>query len=152
MKYLELRGDGVLLVGGGDDGDAGGGGGTDEGEGIVRGEPRVVVERKAGALQFRKGLRTDKIWGRRDSSTTMASSYMRGGVDGLGARADFGAAVAAGAAVKARAAAAVRRARVPHLRRRRSRKKHRGDHGRREQQPGHGCDAFHFSRLLLVVG
>lgn len=48
---LELSGDGVLLVGGGDEGGAGGGGGACEREGVVRRQPRVVVEGEPRALR-----------------------------------------------------------------------------------------------------
>jgi hypothetical protein len=148
--YLELRGDGVLLVGGGDDGDAGGGGGAGEGEGVVRGEPGVVVERQPGALHSVGSVPVgDLAW--IEMWRTMAA-YMRGGVDGLGARADSGGAVAAGAAVQARAAANIFGARVPHLRRNRRRKQHSGQ----EEQTGsggrhgYGCEETLLSQLLVV--
>lgn len=49
-RYLELGGDGVLLVGMGDEGGAGGGGGAGEGVRVVRRQPWVVVEGEIRAL------------------------------------------------------------------------------------------------------
>lgn len=112
MGYLELRGDGVLLVGLGDERGAGGGGGAGEGVGVVGGEPRVVVEGEARAVG--------------------------GWVHGAGARADAAPAGAAGAAVQAGAAAAAGGggARVAHLRRRcRVRKRQQEQGGPEERQP-----------------
>jgi hypothetical protein len=152
--YLELRGDGVLLAGGGDDGDAGGGGGAGEGVGVVRGEPGVVVERQPGALHSVGSVPVGDLCAWIEMWRTMAA-YMRGGVDGLGARADSGGTVAAGAAVQARAAASIFGARVPHLRRNRRRKQHSGDGGQEEQtgsggRHGNGCEETLLSQLLVV--
>jgi hypothetical protein len=62
LGYLELRSDGVLLVGLGDERGAGGGGGAGESVGVVGGEPRVVVEGEARAVGGRvhgAGARAD---------------------------------------------------------------------------------------------
>jgi hypothetical protein len=116
----------------------------------VRGEPGVVVERQPGALHSVGSVPVgDLAW--IEMWRTMAA-YMRGGVDGLGARADSGGAVAAGAAVQARAAANIFGARVPHLRRNRRRKQHSGQ----EEQTGsggrhgYGCEETLLSQLLVV--
>lgn len=113
--YLELRGDGVLLIGLGDECRAGGGGGAGERVRVVGGEPRVVVEGEARAVGGR--------------------------VHGAGARADAVPAGTAGAAVQAGAAAAAGGgARVAHLLRRCRvrRTQQEEEQGRREeeQQPG----------------
>lgn len=78
---LELRGDGVLLVGRRDDGRAGARRRANDGEGVVRREPCVPVEREVRPLQCINGLRRNLVAALRNDRGVMCT-YVRLGVKG----------------------------------------------------------------------